>query len=199
LQTRALMAISGFVRDYWYVVIGVPLLLVVVGTLWLRVSPSFAFAVDRYKLSIPLIGPILHKIILSRFASTFALMYAAGITVLESMRISEAVVANRAVADALKRAGRLIEEGQGITAAFASVGLFPPLVLRMLKVGESTGALDQSLTNVSYFYNREVREQIDRVQALIEPFLTVVLGLILGWVLLAVLGPIYDSIGKLKI
>ena len=69
----------------------------------------------------------------------------------------------------------------------------------MLKVGESTGGLDTSLLNVSYFYNREVRESIERVQALIEPTLTVILGLILGWVLLAVLGPIYDAIGKLKI
>ena len=69
----------------------------------------------------------------------------------------------------------------------------------MLKIGESTGALDQSLINVSYFYNREVRESIDRVQALIEPTLTVILGAILGWVLLSVLGPIYDAIGKLKV
>ena len=89
--------------------------------------------------------------------------------------------------------------GQNITGAFQSVGLFPALVLRMLKVGESTGGLDASLLNVSYFYNREVRESIERVQALIEPTLTVVLGLIIGWVLLAVLGPIYDAIGKLKI
>ena len=199
LQTRALIAVSTFIRDYWYLVLAVPVLVIASVMIGIRSSTSFAFAVDRYKLGIPYIGPILHKIILSRFASTFAMMYAAGITVLDAIRISEDIAGNQAVADALVRAGALISEGQNITSAFQSVGLFPPLVLRMLKIGESTGALDQSLINVSYFYNREVRESIDRVQALIEPTLTVILGGILGWVLLSVLGPIYDAIGKLKV
>ncbi|MFN0163331.1 MAG: type II secretion system F family protein [Burkholderiales bacterium] len=199
LQTRALVAVSNFLREYWYLILLLPLLAVAGAAVAVRTSTHFAFAVDRYKLAIPMIGPILHKIILSRFASTFAMMYAAGITVLDAIRISEDIAANLAVSDALKRAGAQISEGQNITAAFQSVGLFPPLVLRMLKIGEATGALDASLLNVSYFYNREVRESIERVQALIEPTLTVILGAIIGWVLLAVLGPIYDAIGKLKL
>ena len=69
----------------------------------------------------------------------------------------------------------------------------------MLRIGETTGALDTALLNVSYFYNREVKESIDKVQAMIEPALTIVLGAILGWVMLSVLGPIYDTIGKIKI
>ena len=68
----------------------------------------------------------------------------------------------------------------------------------MLRIGENTGGLDTALLNVSYFYNREVREAIGKVQALIEPVLTVVLGLILGWVMLSVLGPVYDSLSKMK-
>ena len=76
--------------------------------------------------------------------------------------------------------------------------MFPPLVVRMLRVGENTGALDTALLNVSYFYNREVREAIGKLQAMIEPTLTVVLGLLLGWVMLSVLGPIYDTITKMK-
>ena len=99
----------------------------------------------------------------------------------------------------MARAGGLIREGQGIGAAFDAVKLFPPLVLRMLRIGETTGALDEALLNVSYFYNREVKESIDRVQAMIEPALVLVLGLVLGWVLLAVFGPLYDTIGKLKL
>ena len=199
IQTRALVALSAFMRDFWYLVVSTPILLVLLFLAGVRYSPSFAFSFDRYKLEIPYIGSILHKIILSRFASTFAMMYAAGITVLDTLKISEDVAGNRAVADALARAGALINEGQNITGAFQAVGLFPPLVLRMLRVGETTGGLDQSLLNVSYFYNREVRESIERVQSLIEPTLTVILGLIIGWILLAVLGPIYDAIGKLKI
>ena len=78
------------------------------------------------------------------------------------------------------------------------VDLFPPLVIRMMRIGENTGALDTALLNVSYFYNREVKEAIGKVQAMIEPALTLVLGAILGWVMLSVLGPIYDSISKMK-
>ena len=115
------------------------------------------------------------------------------------MQISETVAANRVISAGLARAGALIREGQGIGAAFDAVKLFPPLVLRMLRIGETTGALDQALLNVSYFYNREVKESIDRVQAMIEPALVLVLGLVLGWVLLAVFGPLYDSISKLKL
>ena len=77
--------------------------------------------------------------------------------------------------------------------------MFPPLVIRMLRVGEATGALDRALLNVSYFYNREVRESIGKIQVMIEPALTLVLGAILGWVMLSVLGPIYDVISKVKI
>ncbi|WP_229415629.1 type II secretion system F family protein [Pseudoduganella armeniaca] len=69
----------------------------------------------------------------------------------------------------------------------------------MLKVGEATGALDGALRNVAYFYNREVREQIERVQAMIEPAMTVILGLLLGWIMLSVLGPIYDTISAIRI
>jgi len=78
-------------------------------------------------------------------------------------------------------------------------GLFPSLVIRMLKVGESTGALDTSLANISYFYSRDIDESVEKVQAMIEPALTVTMGLILGWIMLSVLGPIYDTISTIKI
>ena len=96
---------------------------------------------------------------------------------------------NRPLENALRSAGQQIAEGKGLTMAFTDVGLFPPLVIRMLRIGENTGALDRALLNVSYFYNREVRESIGKVQAMIEPAMTIVLGAILGWVMLAVLGP----------
>jgi type IV pilus assembly protein PilC len=85
-----------------------------------------------------------------------------------------------------------------MTAAFEDVRLFPPLVIRMLRIGENTGALDTALLNVSYFFNREVKEAIGKLQAMIEPALTLLLGAILGWVMLSVLGPVYDAISKMK-
>jgi type IV pilus assembly protein PilC len=163
-----------------------------------RSNPAARLRFDNAKLRLPLLGAILRKIILSRFASVFAMMYASGISILDSLRASEGIVGNEVVRNGLRQVGEMIGEGQSITAAFQTVGLFPPLVIRMLKVGENTGALDTALVNVGYFYGRDVRESIGRIQALIEPAMTIVLGLILGWVMLSVLGPVYDTITKLK-
>ena len=198
LQTRILLAVSWFFVNYWWIVVALPF--VVWGGLKfaIRSSPAFAYAVDHYKISMPLLGPILRKIILSRFASSFAMMYSSGITVLDSIRSCEEILGNRPLEQALRKAGQQIAEGKNMTAAFQDLQLFPPLVIRMMRIGEATGALDTALLNVSYFYNREVRESIAKVQAMIEPLLTVVLGLILGWVMLSVLGPVYDAISKMK-
>jgi type IV pilus assembly protein PilC len=198
LQTRLLMWVSAFFVDYWWAIIAAPF------ALWggmryaVRVNPRVAYAIDHYKISLPLIGPILRKIILSRFASSFAMMYASGITVLDAIRSCEQIVGNKPLENALRIAGQQIAEGKGMTAAFTDIGLFPPLVIRMLRVGENTGKLDTALLNISYFYNREVKEAIGKLQTLIEPALTVFLGLILGWVMLSVLGPVYDAISKMK-
>ena len=86
-----------------------------------------------------------------------------------------------------------------LAAAFAQLEVFPPLVIRMLRIGEQTGALDTALRSVSEFYHREVREAVDRLQALAEPLLTVLLGALLAVVMLAVLGPVYDTIAGVKL
>ena len=198
LQTRILIAVSNFCIDYWWAVIAAPFVIWFGVKFAARANPAVAYALDHYKIAMPLVGPILKKIILSRFASSFAMMYSSGITVLDAIRSCEEVVGNRPVEYALRGAGQQIAEGKNLTVAFQDAGLFPPLVIRMLRIGENTGALDTALLNVSYFYNREVRESIGRVQAMIEPALTVVLGAILGWVMLSVLGPVYDTISKMK-
>jgi type IV pilus assembly protein PilC len=198
LQTRILISVSEFFVAYWWAIILAPF--VAWGALRVAVkhNPALEYSVDAYKLALPLIGPILRKIILSRFAASFAMMYSAGITVLDALRGCEEIMGNKMLENALRTAGQQIAEGKGMTAAFQDLGIFPPLVIRMLRIGESTGGLDTALLNVSYFYNREVREAIGKLQALIEPFLTVLLGAILGWVMLSVLGPVYDAISKMK-
>jgi type IV pilus assembly protein PilC len=198
LQTQILMAVSDFCVRFWYVVIAGPFVLFFGLKLAIKTNPAVEYAFDRYKITMPFLGPIFRKIILSRFAGSFAMMYASGITVLDAIRSCEEIVNNRPLEQALKTAGQQIAEGKHLTAAFEDLDLFPPLVIRMMRIGENTGALDTALLNVSYFYNREVKEAIGKVQAMIEPALTVVLGAILGWVMLSVLGPIYDAISKMK-
>jgi type IV pilus assembly protein PilC len=198
LQTRLLIAVSAFFVDYWWAIIAVPVAAFFSVKVAARGNPLIRYQLDRLKLAVPLLGTIFRKIIMSRFASTFALMYSSGITILDAIRSSEETAGNAVIQEGLRMAGQEIAEGKSVTAAFQDVGLFPPLVIRMLRVGETTGALDRALLNVSYFYNREVRESIGKIQVMIEPALTVFLGLILGWVMLSVLGPIYDVISKVK-
>lgn len=198
IQTVLLIAVSGFFVDFWWAVLAAPFVIFFSVRAAARANPRVAFALDHYKLRVPILGPILRKIILSRFAASFAMMYSSGITVLDAIRSCEEIVGNLPLENALRTAGQQIAEGKNMTAAFQDIGLFPPLVIRMLRIGENTGALDTSLLNISYFYNREVRESIGRVQAMIEPMLTLVLGALLGWVMLAVLGPVYDAISKMK-
>lgn len=198
IQTRILIATSDFFVNYWYLALGLPILAAISIAIAVKTNPQAQRRFDAAKLSFPWVGEILKKIILSRFAGVFAMMYASGISVLDSIRTTQGIVGNSVIREGLEQVEQMIGDGQNITVAFQNVGLFPPLVIRMLRVGENTGSLDTALTNVSYFYNRDVRESIARVQAMIEPAMTMVVGLILGWVMLAVLGPIYDTITKLK-
>jgi type IV pilus assembly protein PilC len=198
LQTRILIAVSNAFVNYWWAILAAPFAAWFGLKLAARSYPAVEYAIDHYKISMPLVGPILRKIILSRFASSFAMMYSSGITVLDAIRSCEEIVGNKPLEQALRTAGQQIAEGKNLTAAFQELELFPALVIRMLRIGENTGGLDTALLNVSYFYNREVREAIAKLQAMIEPALTVVLGAILGWVMLAVLGPVYDAISKMK-
>jgi type IV pilus assembly protein PilC len=197
-QTRALLAVSGFVAGYWLALLALPVMVVVMLTVLIRSNSKVAYMWDYAKLRIPIIGPILQKIIMSRFANVFSLMYRSGITVLDAIKISEEVVGNRVISDGLNRAGQQVSAGEGLTETFQNLGMFPPLVIRMLRVGETTGALDVALANVTYFYNRDVKESVDKGMKLLGPVLTMVLGGMIAFVIWAVLGPVYDILGKMK-
>lgn len=198
-HTRALIGLSEFVGHFWFLILGIPAAFAATLTALWRADPRVRRRLDAAKLSLPVIGPILKKIIMTRFANFFAMMYASGITVLDCLRASEEIVGNLAIRDAVVAAGRNIADGGGISESFAASKLFPPLVIRMLKVGESTGALEEALVNVSYFYTREVDESVEQLKSSIVPAMTIVLAAILGWIALSVLGPIYDVITRIDI
>ncbi len=198
VQTRALLAVSGFAKDFWLPILLLPVIAVITLMVTVRRSSKAAYLWDYAKLRLPIVGPIIQKIILSRFANVFGLMYRSGITVLDAIRISEEVVGNRVVADGLNRAVQQIAAGDGMTESFNNLGLFPPLVIRMLRVGEATGGLDVALANVTYFYNRDVKDAVDKGMKMLGPALTLILGGMIAFVIWAVLGPVYDILGKLK-
>ena len=199
LNTKFLIALSNAFVGYWWLFIGVPILMAIALAAIIKANPVARYRFDRIKLNLPVTGPIMQKIIMARFARYFALMYQTGIPILDAIKICERIVGNRVVADALSRAHAQISAGDSMSESFRNAGLFPHLVVRMIKVGESTGALDKSLLNISYFYDRDVNDSMQKLLKLIEPALTVFLGLILGFIMYSVLGPVYDSFSKLKI
>lgn len=198
-QTKILIFISNAFVNYWWLILSVPVLLVMLVVFMVRQSPEARYRFDYIKLNMPVTGPILQKIILARFARYFALMYQTGIPILDAIKTCEDIAANQVVANALKRAHQQINAGDSMSESFRNAGLFPPLVVRMIRVGENTGALDKSLLKISYFYDRDVNESIEKMLKLLEPALTVVLGAILAFIMFSVLGPVYDSFSKLKL
>ena len=198
LQTRVLIAVADVVKVWWPLLLALPVFGIAALALAIRRSARAAYLWDYAKLRLPVIGPILQKIILARFANFFALMYESGITVLDALKTSEEIAGNRYIADGLARAGQQVSAGQTLTDAFRDLGLLPAMVIRMLRVGENTGALDTALRNVDYFYTRDVRESVDKALRLLEPTLTMGLGIVMAFIMWSVLSPVYDILGKLK-
>jgi len=197
LQTRLLIWLSEVFANYWALLLGLPITLFVIGVTAVRTNVNARLLWDYAKLNLPLVGPILQQILLARFANYFALLYRSGITILDALTACEGVVANRYVADGLRRAGQQINAGDSLTESLRNLGLFPPLVIRMIRIGETTGALDEALMNVGAFYQRSVENWVERALKLLQVGLTMFLGLILAFIMYAVLSPIYDIFGKL--
>lgn len=198
IQTRALMAFSNFLVNFWYTLPLVVALGAAVLIAAARLSPGAKLRIDTAKLRTPLFGPILKKIIMVRFAKSFGLMYRSGISVLDALTFSESLSSNAAFRKAISGAALNISQGQKVSDAFTATTFFPVLVVRMIRAGESTGGLDKALENVSYFYTREVNDAIEKLQEMIQPVLTLVLGGMIIWILSSVLLPIYDIISKIK-
>jgi len=197
-ETELLIGLSNITVKYWYLIIGVPVAAGIGLFIAVRSNDHLQAQMDSLSIRLPVIGPIRFKIMLARFSTFFAMLYRSGISVLDCIQICEKIMGNRLMEQALQHVGRSISEGQGISQAFTTTKLFPPLVLRMLRVGESTGGLDVALLNVSYFYNREVREGITKMQALIGPATTIVLGGLIVAILYTIFLPLYDVIGRIK-
>jgi len=198
-ETRALMATSNFLVNYWYLVIATPITIYFTLKYFYQTSSQAKFKMDGIFLKLWLIGPISEKIKISRFTRYFALMFASGITVLDAINMSKSVVSNAVLEDGIDRAWQQISEGGSISESFKNIGIFPPLVVRMLRVGEASGKMDKSLENVSYFFDRDINDSIDKMEPVIQTAMMAAIGLIVMWLALSVLGPIYDTISTVDL
>ncbi len=199
LQTRLLISISdAFVRYGWIILptaVAMPILLALLA----RTNQGARRMMHAAELNLPYIGPIIKKIMLARAGDTLGLTYKTGIPLLDGLVYCSNVTGNLILKEAIDHARTSIANGAPISRGFAEQKLFPALIIRMIKTGEETGDLSGALKNISYFYNRDINDSIARMQSLIEPALTIVLGIMLGWIMTAVLGPIYDTVSRIRL
>jgi type IV pilus assembly protein PilC len=198
LETRLLIAVSNFLIDFWYLVVAAPFAIFFTLKYLYNTNSKARFRLDGLMLKLWIFGPVNEKIKISRFTRYFSLMFASGITVLDAINLSKSVVSNVVLEDGIDRAWQQISEGSSISEAFKNIGIFPPLVVRMLRVGESSGQMDKSLNNVSYFFDRDINDSIEKMEPVLQTSLMATIGLIVMWLALSVLGPIYDTISTIE-
>lgn len=202
--TTALIATSDFFAQPQFHILGLPVYggIIVLATpvlaflaikLARRLSDDMAYRLDAWALTLPVVGPLVRKINIARFAQTFGALFASGIDVLQGLEAARKTVNNLALIEALERIHEQVHAGSPLSEAFNMSGEFPSLVVRMLKVGEESGSLTTVLDQVAEFYTNDVDEAIQGLIAMIEPFLTAFLGVMILWIAVAVFGPIYSS------
>jgi type IV pilus assembly protein PilC len=198
IHTRALIWVSGFFVKYWFVVFGVPAIIIFLLYTLYRISENFAYNVDSFMLAIPVVGRSIRKIEMARFTHFFGVMFKSGIGILDCFDNSQKVVKNRVLKEAVALARKSITEGSNISEALRLSGQFPTLVVKMFKVGEESGNLNEAVANINYFYDREVQDAVDGLIGLMQPILIAVMGSIVFWVASSVFGPLYESISKMN-
>ncbi|WP_374322951.1 type II secretion system F family protein [Aquipseudomonas alcaligenes] len=189
--TRVLIGTSQFFQDFWWL-----LLLLFGGGLyaffkWIETDAG-ALKWDATKLRLPIVGGIFERIALARFTRTFAMMYKAGVPLLQTLSINSASVGNRHIGQAILGMREGVERGEALTRTASSSGLFTPLVLQMMAVGEETGALDDLFVEVADFYEQEVDYDLKQLASAIEPILIVAMGVMVLILALGVFLPMWE-------
>lgn len=190
--TRILMAVSGFFVRFWYVMFFLIGIGAYVFSLY-KATPEGRRNIDAFKFKIPIFGELQRRIILTDLTRTLSLMVGSGVPILEALNITSEVVTNTIISDALRDAAKQIERGFPIAFSFARhPEAFPFILSQMIAVGEETGKMDEVLTKVGHIFEVESDEKVKGLTAAIEPLVMVVLGIGVGFLVIAVILPIYN-------
>jgi type II secretion system protein F len=197
LSTRIMLSVSGALTSIWTI----PIAAVVVGGLYglyRYVDATNRYAIDAFKLRVPLFGSLFRRIEVARFGRTLGTLLRSGVPVLQSLDIVRAVAGNLVIDHAISDVQVGVREGVGMAAPLGRTGAFPPLALQMIAVGEDTGKLDEMLITVADYFDNEVRNEVKRLTSLLEPALIVVMGLVVGFMVISMLMAVF-SINDLNI
>ncbi len=196
--TVALVKFSDFVKGNWYIILMTPVVIFILVKILRKSSEEMAVIIDDFKLKLPIFGPIMNKIDSAKFCQFFSMTFKSGLGVLECLDASSGVVKNMAVKKSIQTVKQQVSEGHPLSKSIAATGYFPNLVVRMFKVGEESGNMESALNNIKFFYDREINDSIDRLVAMIQPTITLVMGGMIAWITIAVFGPIYATFSKLN-
>jgi type IV pilus assembly protein PilC len=188
-MTVMLMSISGFIENFWYVIIATPFVFWFIFKAWAK-TKSGRMSVDRLKLKIPLIGQIIKKSVISRFCRTLGTLLQSGVPILEALAIVKNATGNEVIANAIGTVHDSIREGENIAEPLAASGVFDDLVINMIDVGEETGELDKMLLKIADNYDAEVDAMVSALMSVLEPLLIVGLGFTVGFIVVALFLPL---------
>jgi type IV pilus assembly protein PilC len=195
--TRMVLAVSHAITDN-IVVFGLVTTAVVAGCVTLARTERGRWAFDTVLLKAPVIGNVMRKIAVARFTRTLGTLLSSGVPILDALDIVAKSAGNRVVARAISHARTKISEGKDIASPLLETGVFPPMVVQMIGVGEQTGAMDDMLQKIADFYEEEVDAAVSAMTALLEPIMLVVLGGVVGGLLIAMYLPIFEVAGNIK-
>ncbi len=189
--TRLVIDMSRFMQDWWWaVLLGIAGVVIGFRELHKR-SPRFRRGFDRVMLRLPIVGPILRKAAIARYARTLATMFAAGVPLVEALQSVAGATGNAEYAEAVLQMREAVATGQQLQLAMRQTGLFPHMVVQMVAIGEEAGSLDEMLSKVADFYEEEVDNAVDALSSLLEPIIMVVLGVLVGGLVVAMYLPIF--------
>ncbi len=196
-ETVALIALSEIFQNYWYLIVTVPFVIYGLVKLGRAVSEDFAFMTDGWMLNLPAIGMVIRKISFARFSHIFAVTFQSGLEMLDCLSAAKKLINSRPLVQSVDVVEDRVQAGESLSSAMRTAGEFPPMVVHFVKVGEDSGNLGDTLTNVAEFYDRDVDESVDAMISMIEPALIVVMGGMMAWIALAVFGPLYGNLGAI--
>jgi type IV pilus assembly protein PilC len=196
VMTKVLLVVSDFARSKWYIGIGSIVLLIVLWNVLYRL-PVTKLLIDKGKLEIPVMGQLLRKIAIARFSRTLGTLLSSGVPILQSLMVSKDTTGNEAMARSIVVVHDAVREGETIAKPLLKAGLFPAMAVNMISVGEETGALDQMLLKVADVYDEEVDVTVTGLMSLLEPFLIIGLGMIVGFIVIAMFMPLFQLVTAL--
>jgi type IV pilus assembly protein PilC len=196
-HTVWLINTSNFLENYIFHIVVAIILFIVAFYIVLKTIPGVDYFMHKMQVRVPILGPVIEKILLSRFSNVFGLLYSSGVNVIDGLKISRGALGNKFVMRGLDGVIENITSGTSLSNAFRESGLFPPLVLRMIRLGEATGGVDSAMMQIKGYYDRDANEAIERAQAAIGPVVMLFGAGLLVWVILAVYGPLYDLVGNI--